>query len=57
SNASPGWMQELVQGAYSYSPDVLVGYHKTTEWAGPWADSVPADLQWNGGGSNYGCWE
>ncbi|MEA2699257.1 MAG: hypothetical protein QOI66_3528, partial [Myxococcales bacterium] len=50
-----GWA--VTNGAYSLSPDVLVGYHQTEEWAGPWSHAPAIDLQWNGGGSYYGCWD
>jgi len=46
-------------GAMSLSPDTLVGLSgrpMTGTTVGPWADSFEVPLQWNGGGSTYGCY-
>jgi hypothetical protein len=46
------------RGARSVSPDALMGLsgHPTTTAAGPWANWRQNGLQWNGGGSTYGCY-
>lgn len=41
-------------GARSMSPDDIMGLSGAPN-AGPWASATQVALQWNGGGSTYGC--
>jgi len=46
-------------GALSLSPDTLMGLSgrpRTGNTVGPWADAFETAVQWNGGGSTYGCY-
>lgn len=44
-----------MRGASSTSPDESMGLIAGRDKQGPWSQFVQGPLQWNGGGSTYGC--
>jgi len=56
SSATPwnNYKAGTAAGANSLSPDDIMGLSGSAN-AGPWSTSTQEMLQWNGGGSTYGC--